>query len=737
MGCCISATPKQDVGRRGKASSNSFLVVRVPKAELLKDFDGFGKMDPYAVIKWIEKGGKDWELSRTRVDWNGHFAPTWDHTCPGHPYPGHGKIELEVAVWESNFVGSHTFCGAATIPVDDLLGEKARKAFHPGKKMTRVEMGQLQAFALLLEGETTGHIHVQGMLVPSQGSGVASTESKRTPVDAAKFEAPVSRVEVSGGTAPFFRLKLLQPGPGQSPSHYIGKDLSRALDELDFYEGVLQLKAHAGGGGLGPLIKFMFDYAGIASCKVEDAKEDDPPKDLLVLRNLFDGCEKLRLMDIKIGQKTSQAGWQGKSRIASLRQNVIDGLTNSAAEGFRLEGFDGRPPALKSMDPLLDFGMDSTGGKIGKKALRFMFQQMKGADMFTHLLDVHQEPADPGQEALATVLAPPEYIEIMLHESVVRLASLCVACYHSPVPQKWIGSSVAIGFDCGNLPSRSTPEADIRNTLRLNIFDWGRSELNTIEKHGKLSEKDMEDRQEFWRFYVGGIRRLAWRASTMYHNHFGNCVGWSEVILKIVDFDSASENDFVGMVLVPLTGPEVNGKEVTKTTKGGATITYSIQWRPLPEGSRLTGSWRVRIVRARSLGRMDLNQLRTTSDPMIEVIAVSKSDPPRAFRQFTTVKARNNEPDWDETFDIPVAARTGEVQVALNQACPKLGADPLSEVLPCDYFPQTDADKLDSFRIANEEEKGLAAFGKRVEEGIHTVSFKSSNSMTSNTSQTP
>merc|ERR1740123_2862123 len=106
MGCCTSAkAPKQDVGR-GNASSNPFLVVRVTKAELVKDFDGFGKMDPYAVIKWMERGGKNWELSRTRTDWNGHFTPLWEHTCPGHPYPGNGTTELEVTVFEENVIGA-------------------------------------------------------------------------------------------------------------------------------------------------------------------------------------------------------------------------------------------------------------------------------------------------------------------------------------------------------------------------------------------------------------------------------------------------------------------------------------------------------------------------------------------------------------------------------------------------------------------------------------------------------
>merc|ERR1719197_51232 len=105
---------------------------------------------------------------------------------------------------------------------------------------------------------------------------------------------------------------------------------------------------------MAPLLSFCFEYKGVLNSAIADAKPGSANKDLLVMRNMFDGAKKLRLLDIKIGQKTADAGWQGKSRTAAMRQKVIDGLTNSAAEGFRLEGFDNMPPVLSSLDPLLD-----------------------------------------------------------------------------------------------------------------------------------------------------------------------------------------------------------------------------------------------------------------------------------------------------------------------------------------------------------------------------------------------
>jgi hypothetical protein len=57
------------------------------------------------------------------------------------------------------------------------------------------------------------------------------------------------------------------------------------------------------------------------------------------------------MLDVKIGEKTAAAAWHGKSSFGAWRARVVDSLTNTVNEGFRLEGVDGPPPNLKSMDP--------------------------------------------------------------------------------------------------------------------------------------------------------------------------------------------------------------------------------------------------------------------------------------------------------------------------------------------------------------------------------------------------
>jgi len=645
--------------RQGSSRSDlaeGHIVLRVIRADLSKNFDSMGKMDPFASVVWMAEDGSRFEASKTRTDWGGHMTPVWNHTCRSQKYCRGDRVEIQV--WEKDMIRNE-FCGCASIAVEDLTPE-----------------GSPRTFPLVLNGESTGTVTIQALSLPLD-RGPPEGEALQTNVDPALFESPVKRMGVSGGTAPFFHLALRQPAEGRTPSHFLGKDLSHANDEITFYEEALA-ERRKNDASMMPLLNFMFDYAGVVKLEtVQPDGKEGPVKELLVMRNLRDGYTSLRMLDLKIGQVTAQAGWQGKSRLAAVRQSVIDGITNSAAEGFRLEGFDGRPPTLSSQDPLLDLGgKDRAAEKTVKKATRIMLQRLPAPETLAHFFDVHQEPADPGQGKLADVLAPIEVAEIVNHEVVRRLFELAVACRKCPVPQKWIGSSVALGFECGHLPERSEAGAKkTRQATHVNIFDWGRSELNTLSKHMQLTDMEQRDRSKFWGNYVGGIDRLSWEASRAYEQMFSNSDGWGEVTLTIYDFDSMTRNDMQGKITIPVE----ETPEKTVTLAGGIKLTFALTWRALPQGSRLKGTWRLNIVRAKDVPPCD-GPLRKTSDPFCEVLAVSK-DTRRRFRQCTCVKMWDLNPEWNEVFDLPVAAKEGQLQAALNAAGHSFGGgQPISEV---------------------------------------------------------
>lgn len=449
-----------------------------------------------------------------------------------------------------------------------------------------------------------------------------------TVVDSDRFATPVKRIGVSGGTAPFFALALRSdPRPA---AYFIGKDLSHAEGEVGFYEEALALQKLQGHEGLQRLLSFMLEYEGVVTLLEEGTGVD---RRLLVMRNLFEGCARLRLADLKIGEQTAVANWQGKSRFGAMKQSIVDGLTNSALEGFRLEGFDGPPPNITSMDPFLSLSGESSLRMGDRQARRVLLQNLSGLDVIMHLLDTHQEPADPGAEALGEVVSPIEVAEIVHCEMVNRLLGFAIACRGSPVPQKWIGSSIALAFDAGRLPARGSAQEEIKAAVQVQIFDWGRSELNTAEKHSALLSAEQEDRQKFWNKYRAGIDRLLWDMARSYRHRFTSCDGWRFLRASVIDFDVATSNSFIGYADLPLeecgekTVPLLNGFGYKVTGKDTSTLTYAMEYRALPEGSRIAGVWRIHLLRATHLSPMDAGVLRQSADPFVELTAFSEVPP--------------------------------------------------------------------------------------------------------------
>jgi len=653
------------------ADLDSHVVLHLLRAHLRENPKSCGgRMETYAVVDWVVGNRVTSQIAWTKTDREGHTNPEWLHVCRKQRYEGDSAgASVRIRIYEDHGANP-PLCGEAREVVTQLLRGGAPNGGDSAGGPPTGRSGPVCKLPLELAGERVGTVSVQACQGPLL-----------TRVDPGMFESPVKRLGVSGGTAPFFRLQLSKDSAGRSLSYYIGKDLSHAADEVLFYEQARSASLSSA-QGLGPILGFMFEYAGVLSSTVEDSEADSKPRELLVLRNLFDGCRTLRLLDLKIGQKTGSAGWQGKSKTASVRRAIIDGVTNSTCEGFRLEGFGGAPESVTTMNPLLDLG--GGGEKTMKKAFRIMLQRMSGAEVFMHFADLHQAPPDPGEGSLEGVRSPLELAELVLCKTAQSLATLAASCRHVPVPQKWIGSSVALCFDNGELPARSKTEAEVLQSVKVHIFDWGRSELNFPENHARLSAEQQQDRRKYWGYYAGGVDRLAWEAARAYWHRFSNEDDWREAILTVMDFDSHSENDFIGKVkLLPLQATHEQtvilcnecGAEVKNAHLGQASmLTYSVEYRRYPAGSRLQGAWRITVLRAQNLPRC--NWAHGSTDAFVELTAFSVGGAKR-FRQVTSVKQNTLNPEWNETLELPRAARAGVLEEQLNRACKGLGAMPL------------------------------------------------------------
>ena len=290
-------------------------------------------MDPFAVVSWLsaDDGGKKKRLSRTHTLWNAHKTPQWDFTCRAHAYAPSSGDKIEIALWEDGNVSKAEWMGSAIIDVDELLGLDPT----PGVESDDVELPVIWKKKKSSGGseEQTGTVTIQTTLVvsdptksTSSSTDVKTDDIQVTRVDPSLFASPVKRLGVSGGTAPFFALKLLNPTEGRTEDHFIGKDLSRAVDEIAFYEEMLGIvNSDNEECGLRDLLSFGFEYAGVLTAPEEGVEEgEDAERELLVLRNLRDGCSTLRLLDIKMGERTASAGWHGKSWSHAHRQGLMD-----------------------------------------------------------------------------------------------------------------------------------------------------------------------------------------------------------------------------------------------------------------------------------------------------------------------------------------------------------------------------------------------------------------------------
>lgn len=495
-----------------------------------------------------------------------------------------------------------------------------------------------------------------------------------------RFQVPAPPIGAAGGTASFYALAL-EVGDPNAGQQWLGKDLQHAFDELEFYEAAAAFR----GDPQWRLLDHMIEYVGVLQeFPVLWPNGLTISLDLLVLRSLIEGFQRPRLLDLKIGAKTSSANWKGKSALASWRQGMLDFLTNSSSEGLRLEGFMSPPDWLGSEDPLHDLGGSGVWSPVRlKRARRLALQRMPTSEVLTAFVDFRLEPgaAEPG----AARLLPVEHGEAAALDVVWQVAQLLRACAELPVPQKWVGSSVAVTADAAGAPLRPAPGDSLSvkgngQFARVHIFDWGRSELNTPDLHKAMLEEERQDRASYWDLYQAGIARLVWEAARVYWNSF--CVPrWSTMRITVFDFDSHTQNDRLGVAKMALPAdcgesgvvvlPLLTDEGKPALGRGGelATITVSLAYAQCPEPSRLAGIWRIQVVSAANLPAGDVSLTGKSSDPFAVVALLE--DPAdtkaacaaahvRRAQARTSVVESTLDPTWGEVLEFAVARPTAE-----------------------------------------------------------------------------
>lgn len=535
-----------------------------------------------------------------------------------------------------------------------------------------------------------------------------------------RYHDPAEAMGAAGGTASMFRLeppryeRTLRDDPDTEDAQYdwIGKDLGHAFDELEFYMAAEEFRDEDGRPYVGwQILNHLVPFAGSLEQYPTMIGDTQKAVDLIAIDSMTRGLNSPRLLDLKIGSKTSAADWKGKTAVASMRQGILDGLTNSVLEGLRLEGFSKPPAWCDSEDPLADAPLigKNPPKKLWKKLKRIQLQSKRVAEVLEAFIDL-RSPSEEGHDegsgpaiVESSKFSTAEYAELVLLRTIEQLADIFRSCQAIEVPQKWIGSSVAIVTDADHKPDR--PSAKNFNgewpevPVRVKLFDWGRSEFNTRQLHEALPDGHQQDRQEFWGLYMIGIGKILWYSSRLYWGRF--CIlDWISIKIEVHSYNSVTGSTLLGSaemelpknkkgkIIKSLTLKDEHGDRVMGRHEMKSQVALGAEFIEYPEPSRLGGAWVVTIHRAQNLPYSDNFCLSRQPSPWAQCIMQESPDsaaacgipaPGRQAAMRTSVKTKSADPIWGDRFEFPVVASAEVIEGSTY--CDFAGLSALSEAM--------------------------------------------------------
>lgn len=312
----------------------------------------------------------------------------------------------------------------------------------------------------------------------------------------ARFQMPCETMNVSGGTASFFKVGLLEGETvkGTSLTRFVGKDTAESEYEVEFYRKLQILKRDR--SDWAEFAHVLIECGGVAKLECGIGPKSSEIRRLLLLQDMRGGFHNCRVLDIKLGQKTCVGGWKGRTRLDALKKAPLDKMSNSAVEGFRCEGMDNPPKGFAEyIEAMAKQSKDrswlgSNDFVSVERLSRYTMQRLPGL----HVLEAFFDFSMVGGGG-----------EIHSHAAIWRaLEELCKVVrtvVKQPV-QMWIGSSIALCLEVGKLSE--SPKVNAK------LFDWGRSELTTQPEYDKLDPGTRKERFQHWCAYTRALCRLHW-----------------------------------------------------------------------------------------------------------------------------------------------------------------------------------------------------------------------------------
>lgn len=419
---------------------------------------------------------------------------------------------------------------------------------------------------------------------------VAVNDKGFVEVQSSHFQEPCHSMQTSGGTAAFFYVALKEGVREElARDFYVGKDVARAEDELEFYEHMSKMAtSHKCWYDLS---KVSMECPGVVDlpCILTDkaGTETNEQRSLLLLENLRSGYRKMRQLDVKLGAETAVSGWKGKSAIRAWKQSTVDSFTNSKVEGFRLEGMEEPPQCLEDYLEMAVNNPRAAERAIlsEKKAKRLMLQRLRGyqiIDFWVNMQDattagkrsrlnsgasshvggdsfmngVHSQasywptlsvPLTSGtaskrlmahnmnSEAGTQTITNPDlksgvfaelHCQDALWQALDKVSDCAKTVLALPVPQQWIGSSLALALE--------VDECEEHPKTTVKLFDWGRSDLSSVSDYKALSPSEKKERIQHWRSYLRSLLRFQYELARIVV-HRCCCPAWTALVCELCD----------------------------------------------------------------------------------------------------------------------------------------------------------------------------------------------------------
>lgn len=504
---------------------------------------------------------------------------------------------------------------------------------------------------------------------------------------------------------------------------WLGKETTGCLDELDFYDAVLRLRQRRpteSASDWWRILDYVVEYCGLLRdhiCQVPGSTGHfrERPQDLLVFRSPLQGFARPRLLHLEIGPRSSA--------LQQRRTSDLDTAAFARQEGLRIDNFLAPPRSVAAEDPTLDTRGWAWGDTTQRRGQRACLQRLTVVGALAAMIDlrdaISEERLWPSETTtrlrtrscqahdtfLSEFLSSAEYSELALLAIIKELCVLWRACGDVPLPQKWVGSSLALLVEIGAAPPRSgglDPWSWVLARVKLRLFGWSRSRLSANFPGHYMSILEQQDNEFFWQIYTCSLCWTLWEASRLYL--YSHCTQeWRALRFDLIEVSTLGEELLVGTVETATSGDvpircslpltKTDGSAVVNDSTGQqSTLSIAVAFVTLPPPSRFRGAWRVHVDGACQLPSAAAAAAATDDEPRRShsrrgdgaaapsrryLVAITARgvfagtpeglDAVASFRTAVAKDKRSAGPSWKEDFELLVANEEDAASGALYE----------------------------------------------------------------------